>query len=512
MEKYLKDTYGVTVYQEQVMLLSQLLANFTKGEADTLRKAMGKKIFAMLAMLKPKFIERGSKNGHDPKILEKIWADWEKFASYAFNKSHAACYGWVAYQTGYLKANYPAEYMAANLTQSKDSISDVTKFMDECKAMGLKVKGPNVNESMLDFTVNDHGEILFGMGGVKGVGEGPVEAIIAAREEGGPFQSIFDFVERVNLSACNRKAIESLALAGAFDSIGGITREQFFAIANTKGQTGSETLVQYGNMFQNDKNNKENTLFGDMDTTSIAKPALPKITTPWSNLERLNKERDAVGIYLSSHPLDMYLFEMKFVVNTSMTELADITGENLQKYVGRKIICGGIVTGTRNGISKSGNPYMVVTIEDKNGAGEIALFGKDFPNYSSYFTTNAYVAVSMSVEEVYGKPRRSITKVSYLSDLVSHNNCKGIRLSANVDDIGLDFIETLESISTTKRPQYSSISGPNERQIVNLWVTLYGHSVKTPVNLLSQSHYIELGPNIVKFIEERPNITMELVV
>ncbi|MBP5259725.1 MAG: DNA polymerase III subunit alpha, partial [Paludibacteraceae bacterium] len=280
MEKYLKDTYGVTVYQEQVMLLSRLLANFTRGEADTLRKAMGKKIAAMLAMLKPKFLEGGKKNGHDPKVLEKIWADWEKFASYAFNKSHAACYAWVSYQTAYMKAHYPAEYMAANLTRSKDSITDVTKFMEECKAMNISVLGPDVNASDLNFVPDKDGNVRFGLGGVKGVGEGAVAAIVDEREKNGPYRDIYDFFARVNLNACNRKTLESLVLSGAFDSLGSETREQFFA-TNTKGESMLELLMRYGNHMQQSSNRNDLTLFDVADITiDIPRPKfLPAV--PW---------------------------------------------------------------------------------------------------------------------------------------------------------------------------------------------------------------------------------------
>ena len=261
MEKYLKDTYGITVYQEQVMLLSRLLADFTRGESDALRKAMGKKLRDKLDHMKPKFISGGQKNGHDPKVLEKIWADWEKFASYAFNKSHATCYSWVAYQTAYLKANYPAEYMAATMSRNISNITEITKLMDESKATGITTKGPDVNESYLKFSVNRKGDIRFGLGAIKGVGESAVHSILEERERNGEYKDIFDFVQRVNLSACNRKNIENLALAGAFDSFPGIKREDFF-VKNAKDETFTEVLVRYGNKYQMDKAAASNSLFG----------------------------------------------------------------------------------------------------------------------------------------------------------------------------------------------------------------------------------------------------------
>ena len=286
MEKYLKDTYGITVYQEQVMLLSRLLADFTRGESDALRKAMGKKLRDKLDHMKPKFIEGGKKNGHDPKVLEKIWADWEKFASYAFNKSHATCYSWVAYQTAYLKANYPSEYMAATMSRNISNITEITKLMDESKATGIRVLGPDVNESLLKFSVNRRGDIRFGLGAIKGVGESAVQSILSEREKNGPYKSIFDFVQRVNLSACNRKNIENLALAGGFDSFGNIKREDFF-MKNSKDESFVETLVRYGSKYQMDKAAAINSLFGGEHEVEVATPEI--ISAPaWSDLDRLN--------------------------------------------------------------------------------------------------------------------------------------------------------------------------------------------------------------------------------
>ena len=323
MEKYLKDTYGVTVYQEQVMLLSRLLANFTRGESDKLRKAMGKKQMAVLASLKDKFMAGGKENGHDPKILDKIWADWEKFASYAFNKSHAACYSWVAYQTGYLKAHYPAEFMAANLTVHKDDIKEVTKLMDECRALKINVLEPDINESELNFTVNSHGDIRFGLGGIKGVGEGAAEAIIAERERHGKYADLFDFLERVNLQSCNRKTIENLAQAGAFECFDDVYREQILGTYET-GDTVLERLMTYGNRRQQDKAMNSNSLFGDLDSAvEIKHPDLPQVAR-WNTIERLNKEKDLIGIYLSAHPLDEYEYEVK--------ELCNITAQELTRF------------------------------------------------------------------------------------------------------------------------------------------------------------------------------------
>ena len=386
MEKYLKDTYGITVYQEQVMLLSRLLANFTRGESDALRKAMGKKLRDKLDHMKPKFIEGGKKNGHDPKVLEKIWADWEKFASYAFNKSHATCYSWVAYQTAYLKANYPAEYMAAVMSRSLSNITDITKLMDECKAMGMKVLGPDVNESNLKFTVNPEGNIRFGLGAVKGVGEAAVQAIVEERQKNGPYKGIFDFVQRVNLNACNKKNIEYLALAGGLDSFPEIQREQYF-VQNAKGELFLDTLVRYGNRYQTDKSMAVNSLFGGENIIEVATPDIPQAER-WSDLDRLNKERELVGIYLSAHPLDEYSVILENVCNTHMAEL-----ENREALVGREITMGGIVTAVRRGISKNGNPYGIAKIEDYSGSAELPFFGKDWVDYQSYLGERMFLFI-----------------------------------------------------------------------------------------------------------------------
>ena len=325
MEKYLKDTYGVTVYQEQVMLLSRLLADFTRGESDKLRKAMGKKQMAVLASLKDKFMEGGKKNGHDEKTLDKIWRDWEKFASYAFNKSHAACYSWVAYQTGYLKAHYPAEFMAANLTVHKDDIKEVTKLMDECRALKVKVLEPDINESELSFIVNEKGNIRFGLGGIKGVGEGAAEAIIAEREKNGKYKNIFDFLERVNLQSCNRKTIECLAQAGAFSCFKDIYREQLLGTYEN-GNSVLDALMQYGNHYQLDKETSQNSLFGDLaEVIEVKHPDLPNVPK-WNTIERLNREKDLIGIYLSAHPLDEYAFEVKELCNITAQELTQFEG------------------------------------------------------------------------------------------------------------------------------------------------------------------------------------------
>ena len=402
MEKYLKDTYGITVYQEQVMLLSRLLADFTRGESDALRKAMGTKLRDKLDHMKPKFIEGGKANGYDPKVLEKIWGDWEKFASYAFNKSHATCYSWVAYQTAYLKAHYPAEFMAANLSRNISRIDELTKLMDECKAMGIKVLGPDINESNLKFTVNSEGNIRFGLGAIKSVGEAAVEDIIEKRKKGGPFKSIYDVVERVNLSVCNRKMLECMALAGTFDSFRDIRRHQFFN-TTSKGDTFSELLVRYGMKYQSDQAANRNSLFGEDEAVAIAHPVIPE-GEEWSSLEELNKEKEYVGLYLSAHPLDEYSVILNHVCNARMIDIQPFTrqrnlsplpeGESLRPLAeGQELSMGGIVTNVVDRISKNNNPFLIGTVEDYSGSAEFALFGEDYVKFKSYFMKGLFLYI-----------------------------------------------------------------------------------------------------------------------
>jgi DNA polymerase-3 subunit alpha len=390
MERYLKDTYGVTVYQEQVMLLSRLLANFTRGESDTLRKAMGKKMIDQMNKLKEKFISGGVSNGYPKHTLEKIWKDWEKFASYAFNKSHATCYSWIAFQTAYLKANYPSEYMAAVLSRNRSNIKDVTKAIDECKTIGIQVLGPNVNESALKFGVNKKGDIRFGLGAIKGVGEGAAENILEEREKRGPFKNIFDFIERINLFACNKKVIDSLALAGAFDSFN-IPREPFIT-PNEKGETFSEILIRYGSKYQQDKTTAVNSLFGDMEMIEITKPSISKCQQ-WTDLERLNKEKELIGFYLSAHPLDEYRIILNYVCNIGMAEI----NNNRELLKGKELVLGGIVAGSREGTTKNGKPYMIVTMEDFTGTGEIPLFGNDYIDFNKYGKPGIYLLLKASI-------------------------------------------------------------------------------------------------------------------
>ena len=445
MEKYLKDTYGITVYQEQVMLLSRLLAGFTRGESDQLRKAMGKKQKDKLDKLKPKFLKGGEDRGHDTKTLEKIWSDWEAFASYAFNKSHATCYSWIAYQTAYLKANYPSEYMAAVLSRSGD-VEKMTKFMDECKAIGVKVMGPDINESFKSFSANKEGIIRFGLNGIKGFGSNSVDAIIDEREKNGPFKDIYDVVERVNLSACNRRAIESLALSGAFDSFG-VQREAFFE-KNTKGEDFSEVLVSYGQQYQQDKNSQVNSLFGDMMDSLTSKPPVPK-AEPWPNMERLSRERELVGIYLSAHPLDPFFMEMKFGCNSTIKNFVE-TGES---HLGHEYVLGGVVTDYTERPTKRGNNFGIVKIEDKTGSAEFMIFDKVFAEYRNYCIPGTAIAVRCRYEmNTYSnKVALRVSSIAFLKDLKG-KMVRSIVISLN--EVQLQFsgimLEQLKAKSDTK--------------------------------------------------------------
>ena len=496
MSEYLEDTYGVTVYQEQVMLLSKLLAGFTRGEADTLRKAMGKKIIAMLALLKPKFIEGGKKNGHDPKILEKIWGDWEKFASYAFNKSHAACYAWVSYQTAYLKANYPAEYMAANLTQSKDTITEVQKFMEECKASKILVKSPDINESDLNFTVNQKGEIRFGLGGIKGVGEAAVDAITREREANGKFKDIFDFVERVSLTACNSKTIYSLAIAGAFDTLN-IARELFLTEL-PDGTKFLDSLVKYGNNYQSDKANTTDTLFGNIgDACAIAKPPIP---TPIevSNLELLNMEKELVGIYLSAHPLDPFKFDLDHFCTISPNDL-----NSLEPFKDREVAFGGLVTSVFEGITKTNKNYMSFTIEDYDGSMKISLFGRDYEQYNRLIKKNHSLHIRARIEERRfpdkggAKPLElRITGINMLNN-IRENMVKKLTINLDIKSINKSMTELLSEKLSTKGN-------------VSLYFNIFDSEKNICSRLLSHSHSIELDNNVADFLTNTSSISYVL--
>ena len=490
-EKYLKDTYGITVYQEQVMLLSRQLANFTRGESDALRKAMGKKKKDIVDKMKPKFIEGGVSNGHDPKILEKIWADWEKFASYAFNKSHAACYSWVAYQTAYLKANYPAEFMASLMTRRRSDIKEITKLMDECKALGIPTKGPDVNESMDGFTVNKKGEIRFGLSGIKGMSDAAVQAIIAEREANGPFTDIYSLVERVPSSSMNKKAIECLAISGGLDSFG-IPREQYVT-GNSGGYTFIDMLSRYSTQFQTAKAEAANSLFGDFGSVEITKPK-PVQAQEWSAIERLNRERDLVGIYLSAHPLDEFAVVLKNLCNKQCCDLgSDADKEELAKL--DVVTIGGIVTGLREGFTKRGTPFGIVTIEDYAGAGEIAFFD-DWAQWRGMFIEGSSLFIKIKYEKKYPTSTyvgSKVLSVEYLAN-VRDKLIRKLTLVINIDDLtDVDANELINEIESTPG---------------NVEVDIQCHSVKLmrPVNLVSRTRRVGVTKNLIDFIDSKSAI------
>ena len=491
MEKYLKDTYGITVYQEQVMLLSRLLADFTRGESDALRKAMGKKLRDKLDHMKPKFIEGGRKNGHDPKVLEKIWTDWEKFASYAFNKSHATCYSWVAYQTAYLKANYPSEYMAAVMSRSLSNITDITKLMDECKAMGIQTLGPDVNESNLKFTVNHDGNIRFGLGAVKGVGEAAVQSIVEERNTNGPFKGIFDFVQRVNLNACNKKNMECLALAGGFDSFPELKREQYFAV-NSKGEVFLETLMRYGNRYQEDKRAAINSLFGGANVVDIATPEIPQGVERWGDLERLNKERDLVGIYLSAHPLDEFAIVLDHVCNTRMADLEDKAA-----LAGREITMGGIVTSVRRGVSKNGNPYGIAKIEDYSGSTEIPFWGNDWVTYQGYLNEGTFLYIKARCQAKQWRQDElevKITSMELLPD-VKEELVQKITIIIPLSVLNSGLVTELATL-TKEHPGntelYFKVTDDTDSRM--------------SVDLISRPVKLSVGRDLITYLKERPEL------
>ncbi len=497
MEKYLKDTYGITVYQEQVMLLSRLLADFTRGESDTLRKAMGKKQKDKLDKLKPKFINGGQKNGHDATKLEKIWADWEKFASYAFNKSHATCYSWVAYQTAYLKAHFPAQYMAGNMSRNLDNITEIRKLMDECKSMGINTLGPDVNESKLKFAVNHNGDIRFGMAAVKGVGKSAVQAILEEREKNGPFTSVFDFFERVNLAACNRKSVESLILAGAFDGFNSFPREAFFAKQPNSSETYVETLIRFGNSYQADKQQQTHSLFGDLTMeVEVAHPEPPKDVVLWSDLERLNQERDLVGIYLSAHPLDEYAVILKHYCTTNISKVQS-KDESLRSMESIKF--GGIVSGRRVGTSKSGNAYGIIKMEDFENSGEIALFGQDWLKWQHFFVEGTALYITAKLQGRRYDPNALdlvIIDIQLLSE-VRDTLVKRIVIDVPVDRLDVPMVESLAEIVRENPGNTELCFNINAAEDLS-------------VNLRSASVHLNVNRRLLDFIESNEGISYRL--
>ncbi len=445
MEEYLEETYGITVYQEQVMLLSQKLAGFSKGDADVLRKAMGKKIFALLQKLKPQFIDGGKANGHPEEVLEKIWKDWEAFAAYAFNKSHSTCYAWIGYQTAYLKAHYPAEYMAAVLSNNMNDIKQVTFFMEECRRMGLNVLGPDVNESFYKFTVNDEQAIRFGMGAVKGVGRGAVETIIEHRKEG-KYSSIFDLTQRIDLRAANKKALENLTLAGGLDSFGNTHRAQYFN-PDGDGVTFLEKAIRYGAKHQESLNSAQTNLFGDESASQIEEIRIPACDS-WGTLERLKQEKEVVGIYLSAHPLDDFKREMKHFSTAPLTVLSD-----LDPLVNRELSFGGIVNGVEHRISKNGKGWAIFQLEDFDDQYEFKIFGEEYLKYRHFLLSNGFIRVRVKIVEGWrnretgkvGAPRMQFVAFEMLHDTLA-NNVKRLTLQLDLKQLDTARIQQIGEI------------------------------------------------------------------
>ncbi len=498
MEKYLKDTYGITVYQEQVMLLSRQLANFTRGESDALRKAMGKKKKDIVDKMKPKFIEGGKANGHDPKVLEKIWADWEKFASYAFNKSHATCYSWVAYQTAYLKAHYPAEFMAGNMSRCLNDIGKITKLMSECQAMGIKCLGPDINESRHKFSANKKGEVRFGLAAVKGMGDSAAQAIIEEREKNGPYKDIYDFAQRVNLSAVNRKAFESLALSGGFDSFG-IKREQYFGVT-TRGEMFLDTLVRYGQLYQMEMLQARNSLFGGFDSVDIAKPQVPQ-AEPWSTIEKLNKERDLVGIYLSAHPLDDYSVVLRKMCNL---HCADVGRDADKKKLSRlsSMTFGGIVTGVvSRWSSRTNKPFGFVTIEDYEGPGELALFNDEWAKWQHMFKEGYTVYVTAKCVPRFRDNSElfdiRIQSVDFLND-VKDKYIEKLTIAVNTS-----------VLDDTQMTDLATVIRSNPGR-VPLFFQMYDAEHKRDVLLVSRGNEVDINASLISYLESCPALTYTL--
>ena len=489
MEEYLEETYGITVYQEQVMLLSQKLAGFSKGDADVLRKAMGKKIFALLQKLKPQFIDGGKGNGHPEEVLEKIWKDWEAFAAYAFNKSHSTCYAWIGYQTAYLKAHYPAEYMAAVLSNNMNDIKQVTFFMEECRRMGLKVLGPDVNESFYKFAVNDQQAIRFGMGAIKGVGKGAVETIIEHRKEG-KYNSIFDLVKRIDLRAANKKAFENLALAGSFDSFDNTHRAQYFN-PDGDGITFLEKVLRFGAKYQENLNSAQISLFGE-DTNKTYQDLTIPPCEPWSNLIRLKKEKEVVGIYISSHPLDDFSHEMEHFINIPLNHLGD-----LDHLINRELNVGGIVNEVQHLESRNGKGWARFQLEDFIDQYEFRIFGEDYLKYRHFLVVNQFIRIRIMVRKGWtnaetgkvGAPRIQFLNFEMLQNTVE-NNAKKITIQLNIHKLKSERVEMLND-------QLKAFKGDKP-----LCFNVYDSEKKVKLTFNSKKQKIRITPDLLSQLKE----------
>jgi DNA polymerase III subunit alpha len=494
MEEHLTETYGITVYQEQVMLLSQKLAGFTKGMADMLRKAMGKKIKKLMDELKEKFLDGCQKNGHSKEIAEKIWKDWEAFAQYAFNKSHSTCYAYLAYQTGYLKAHYPAEFMAAVLSRNFSSTDKIGLFMDECKRMGIDLLGPDVNESREKFSVNSKGAIRFGIAAIKGVGEMAVHQIIEERKANGPYKDIYDFAERVSLRTVNKKNLEGLAIAGAFDGLGGIKRRQFFESVNGSGQF-VEELIKYGNKIQDESGLSQQSLFGGASQAGIKKPEIPSCSE-WDKIELLNKEKELVGIYLSAHPLDDYKLEIQSFCNITLAEFQD-----LKPLMGRELKIAGIVTDTEERTTKTGKPFGSITIEDYTASYKMTFFGNDYLDMKKFFTKGYQLIMRGKVQNRFGNPTgelefkpSSIDMLSEIKDKVFNS----IAIKIPVDQISEGLISEVQQMAESHKGNCM------------LEFLIYDPATKVWVKMFSRTHKVSITKNLIDYLEKKPEFQYKI--
>ncbi|APG61006.1 DNA polymerase III subunit alpha [Christiangramia salexigens] len=491
MEEYLEETYGITVYQEQVMLLSQKLAGFSKGEADMLRKAMGKKIAALLAQLKPKFIGGGEEKGHPTEVLEKIWKDWEAFASYAFNKSHSTCYAWIAYQTAYLKAHYPAEYMAAVLSNNMNDIKQVTFFMEECKRMKLNVLGPDVNESYYKFSVNKENAIRFGMGAIKGVGAGAVATIVENRKNNeGPYRSIFDMAKRIDLRAANKKAFENLALAGGFDGFGSTHRAQYFH-DDGNGMSFLEKVIKYAAKYQESQNSSQVSLFGEASDVQIPEPEVPPCEE-WGTMEKLRREKEVVGIYISGHPLDDFRIEMNYFCNGKLSDFRD-----LEAVVNRDLTIGGVVTDVQHRVSKNGKGWAIFTVEDYDESYEFKIFGEEYLRMKHFFVPNNFVHIKCFVKEGWtnketgkkGEPRIQFREMNLLHDVMD-KNARKLTIQLNIDDLKNEKIEWLKETFTSHKGD------------CHLNFVVYEMKEQVKLRMPSRKHKIRISQELIEALEK----------
>ncbi len=495
MDEYLEETYGITVYQEQVMRLSQKLAGFTKGQADTLRKAMGKKIFSMLEQLKPLFINGGKERNHSEKMLEKVWKDWEAFASYAFNKSHSTCYAWIAYQTAYLKAHYPAEYMASVLSNNMNDIKSVTFFMEECRRMGTPVLGPDVNESVYKFTVNQKGEVRFGLGAVKGVGAGAVEAIINERRENGPFADVFDFTSRINLRAANKRCIENLALAGGLDCFKGIHRAQFFYKQHEKDPSFLEKAIRFGLNYQNEIGSAQQSLFGGDSEVDLPKPALP-ICETWSNVYALNQEKEMVGVYISGHPLDDFKLEIDNFCNASF----DKYNLDLNQLQGKELTFAGIVSEAAERMSKKGNHFGILTVEDYTDAGKFFLFGDSYLKFRRFLVEGAFLYIKGKVEPKRYNKHEFEFKIHHIELLseVRDKMVKSVTLHINSNAIDQTYIDELAAVCKSN----AGSCGLN--------VVLINDEERIVLDLKSNAYQVEITNEFIEGVRKLPQLAIKL--